>query len=119
MLKVQIFTYDETLHLVELNQVRRVKHIGANGAMLYQYCVPPLAAVFGWMVLGQAFGWLQAAGMLAVAIGVGFAWRSRGQADTRESSLSESCPPAADAAAACFSGRGSPPQVQLGSNQEE
>lgn len=95
-----------------------VKHIGANGAMLYQYCVPPLAALFGWMVLGQPFGWAQTAGMVAVVLGVSLAWRSHGSAGASRKSP-EATETVSDSGSGLRSALVNPPQVQLGSNQEE
>lgn len=50
-----------------------VKQVGASQALLYQYTVAPVAAFFGWWVLGstiQASQWL---GVLCVLLGVGVA----------------------------------------------
>jgi drug/metabolite transporter (DMT)-like permease len=49
-----------------------VSQVGAGGAMLYQYLVPPLAALFGWLALGQTMNPLQIAGLIVVLVGV--AW---------------------------------------------
>ncbi len=47
-----------------------VKQIGAGRAMLYQYLVPGMAALFGWAVLGQAMTLVQLVGLAVVITGV-------------------------------------------------
>jgi drug/metabolite transporter (DMT)-like permease len=54
-----------------------VNQIGAIRAGMYQFCVPPLAAVFQWIVFGKPLGWLQWAGMLVVLAGMIYVWRAR------------------------------------------
>jgi drug/metabolite transporter (DMT)-like permease len=54
-----------------------VRQVGGTGAMLYQYSVPPLAALFAWFTLGQGLHWQQFVGMIVVIAGVSWAWRSR------------------------------------------
>ncbi len=51
--------------------------VGAAGAMLYQYFVPPLAAVSAWLVLGTPLRWPQLIGIAIVLSGVWLATRSR------------------------------------------
>lgn len=53
-----------------------VKKIGAAGAMLYQYLVPPLAALIEWAVLGHSLTWVQFVGFTVVVAGVSLAsWK--------------------------------------------
>ncbi len=54
-----------------------VRQVGASGAMLYQYCVPPLAAAFAYLVLGTSLEWVQFLGLAFVVLGVSMAVRSR------------------------------------------
>lgn len=54
-----------------------VKQIGAGNAMMYQYFVPPMAALLEWQVYGRSLTWIQLAGFLVVVAGVLFANRAR------------------------------------------
>jgi drug/metabolite transporter (DMT)-like permease len=54
-----------------------VRQIGAPGAMLYQYFVPPTAAFCAWLVLGQPMQPLQLVGLLVVLSGVALAMHFR------------------------------------------
>lgn len=47
-----------------------VKQVGASGAMTYQYFVSPLAAVFGWLVLGSPLTAMQLLGLVVVLTGI-------------------------------------------------
>lgn len=57
-----------------------VSRIGAPGAMLYQYCVSPLATIFSFVVLKTGLGWLQLLGFGLVLFGVIMANRVRANA---------------------------------------
>lgn len=53
-----------------------VKKIGAAGAMLYQYLVPPLAALVEWALTGHSLTWIQFLGFGVVVAGVSIAsWK--------------------------------------------
>ncbi len=54
-----------------------VSKIGAPGAMLYQYCVSPLATIFSFLVLRTGLVWLQILGFGLVLFGVVMANRAR------------------------------------------
>ena len=54
-----------------------VRRVGSAGAMLYQFFVPPIAALSAWLVLGTEFLFLQGVGLLVVFIGVGMASSAR------------------------------------------
>jgi drug/metabolite transporter (DMT)-like permease len=54
-----------------------VRQVGAPGAMLYQYCVSPLAAVFAYLVFGTSLAALQFVGFAGVVLGVSMAMRAR------------------------------------------
>jgi drug/metabolite transporter (DMT)-like permease len=47
-----------------------VRQIGAAGAMMYQYCVAPLATLFAWWLLKEALNAWQLVGMAVVLAGV-------------------------------------------------
>lgn len=57
-----------------------VRQIGAGAAMLYQYMVPPLAAIFAWWVLGAPLHASQLLGLAVVIGGVAWATRARREA---------------------------------------
>lgn len=57
-----------------------VRQIGAPGAMLYQYLVPPIAALFAWWVLGQAMQPWQFVGLVIVLGGVSVSMHFRSEA---------------------------------------
>lgn len=59
-----------------------VKKIGAAGAMLYQYLVPPLAALVEWAVLGHSLTWIQFLGFAVVIAGVTIASWNRFRPDS-------------------------------------
>lgn len=67
-----------------------VSKIGAPAAMLYQYCVPPLAAIFSFLVMKTSLGWVQLLGFALVLFGVIMANRARlaGQAKLAEPATS-------------------------------
>ena len=54
-----------------------VRQIGASSAMFYQYLIPPLAAVFAWIVFGKALMGLQWVGFLITLGAVVMASRDR------------------------------------------
>ncbi|MBX3118873.1 MAG: DMT family transporter [Fimbriimonadaceae bacterium] len=54
-----------------------VSRIGAPGAMLYQYCVPPVAAIFSFLVLRTGLAPLQFLGFALILFGVVMANRAR------------------------------------------
>lgn len=54
-----------------------VKKVGAPGAMLYQYFVAPLAALFQWMILKQLMTIIQIGGLAVVIVGVSMSTRAR------------------------------------------
>jgi drug/metabolite transporter (DMT)-like permease len=54
-----------------------VRQIGAAGATLYQFSVPPMAALFGWWLLGQGLAPVQFLGFVAALVGVYVAQRAR------------------------------------------
>lgn len=56
-----------------------VRQVGSAGAMLYQYFVPPIAALSAWIVLGTKFLPLQGVGLLVVLFGVGWSSNARRQ----------------------------------------
>lgn len=64
-----------------------VRQIGAGGAMLYQYFVPPCTVLFAWLLLGQRLLPLQGIGMAVViggvAISLHFREAARLTAETR------------------------------------
>ncbi len=49
---------------------RGIADLGAAGATAYQFFVPPVAAAFAWIVLGQAMHPLQALGIAVVVLGL-------------------------------------------------
>lgn len=57
-----------------------VRKIGASGAMLYQYLVPPLAALLEWAIFGRSLTWIQFLGFLVVILGISVAsWGRQSQ----------------------------------------
>lgn len=54
-----------------------VRQVGPTGAMLYQYAVPPAAALLAWGILGQPVQPTQLAGMALTYAGLSWALRSR------------------------------------------
>lgn len=52
---------------------RGVQQVGASAAMMYQYLVPILAALFSWWALGIGLRPLQWVGVVVVLAGVGYA----------------------------------------------
>lgn len=54
-----------------------VQKIGPAGAVLYQFCVPPLTVLFAYLTLHQPMTALQILGFLVVLVGVIWASRSR------------------------------------------
>lgn len=56
-----------------------VSQVGAAGAMLYQYFVPPLAALSAWLVLGTPLRWPQVIGIGIVISGVWLATKRKVQ----------------------------------------
>lgn len=54
-----------------------VEQIGPSGAMIYQYLVPPLTAVFSWLVFRFALTPMQFVGFVVVLGGVIWATRAR------------------------------------------
>ncbi len=54
-----------------------VRQIGAGRAMLYQYFVPPIAALFAWLLLGTPLTVQQGLGLIVVTAGVVLANRAR------------------------------------------
>ncbi len=54
-----------------------VRQVGPTGAMLYQYAVPPAAALLAWAILGDAVVPSQVAGMILTYAGLTWALRSR------------------------------------------
>jgi drug/metabolite transporter (DMT)-like permease len=54
-----------------------LRRIGASGAALYQYFVPPTAAFFAWIVMGKALTPVQFVGFAVVSFGVAYAGRAR------------------------------------------
>jgi drug/metabolite transporter (DMT)-like permease len=54
-----------------------VKQVGAPGAMLYQYFVPPLAALLEWAVIGKTLQPIQFLGFGIIVVGVWTASRFR------------------------------------------
>ncbi len=54
-----------------------VKQVGAAGAMLYQYFIPPLAALLEWLVIGKSLQPIQFLGFGVVVAGVWLASRFR------------------------------------------
>ncbi|HVL39457.1 MAG TPA: DMT family transporter, partial [Fimbriimonadaceae bacterium] len=54
-----------------------VRQIGGPAAMLYQYFVPPIAALFAWLILGTHLLPLQLIGLGVVFLGVASAQRAR------------------------------------------
>lgn len=56
---------------------RGVSQVGAAGAMLYQYFVAPLAAIFGFVFLHRGLNLIQFVGLLIVIVGVTFATSAR------------------------------------------
>lgn len=54
-----------------------VSQVGAAGAMLYQYFVPPLAALSAWLVLGTPLRWPQVIGIGIVISGVWLATKRK------------------------------------------
>lgn len=54
-----------------------VRQVGAPGAMLYQYCVAPLATLLQWIVLGVPMALLQLVGLVVVFVGVAMSTKSR------------------------------------------
>lgn len=57
-----------------------VRQIGAPAAMLYQYFVPPIAALSAFLVMGSALLPLQLVGLAVVLMGVATAQRARTRA---------------------------------------
>lgn len=57
-----------------------IKQIGAPAAMLYQYLVPPIAALSAWIVFGQSMMPLQFVGLSLVLAGVWHSMHCRFQA---------------------------------------
>jgi len=54
-----------------------VRQVGPTGAMLYQYAVPPAAALLAWAILGDPVRPSQVAGMALTYAGLTWALRSR------------------------------------------
>ncbi|MCB8933110.1 MAG: DMT family transporter [Fimbriimonadaceae bacterium] len=54
-----------------------VRQIGGPAAMVYQYFVPVLAALFAWLVLGRTVNGIQFVGMGIVLTGVGISNKAR------------------------------------------
>lgn len=67
-----------------------VKQVGASGAMLYQFFVPPFAMVCAYFVLGQSVSWIQMVGVVIVILGVWYAsWSKRKSTDQNSLFVSE------------------------------
>jgi drug/metabolite transporter (DMT)-like permease len=60
-----------------------LRQIGASRATLYQFFVPPTAALGGWLIMGTTLRPLQYAGLLIVLAGVFYASRVRALASAR------------------------------------
>lgn len=54
-----------------------IRQVGAGGAMMYQYLVPPLTVLFAWLLMGQLLSWRQLAGLVVVIVGVAVATKYR------------------------------------------
>lgn len=54
-----------------------VKAVGAPGATLYQFFVPPTTALFAYLLLGKPLHWEQAAGLVVIVLGVWISARGR------------------------------------------
>jgi drug/metabolite transporter (DMT)-like permease len=54
-----------------------LRQIGAGSATLYQYFVPPLAALFSWIIMKKPLGPLQFMGLAVVLTGVVLAPKAR------------------------------------------
>jgi drug/metabolite transporter (DMT)-like permease len=54
-----------------------VSRASASGAMLAQFCVPPIAAVSGWVLLKERLTLVQIAGFVIVACGLWTSFRAR------------------------------------------
>lgn len=50
-----------------------IKQVGAARATMYQFFVPPCAALSAWWVLGKTLAWMQVVGMAVVLVGVLYA----------------------------------------------
>lgn len=61
---------------------RGVRDVGASGASLAMYFVPPLTVLFEWLVFGRTLLPVQFVGLAVVLAGVFLAQRSRGHTDT-------------------------------------
>lgn len=59
---------------------RGIQQIGAGGATLYQYFVPPVAALSAWLVMGKTMVPLQLAGFVVVLTGVVLSGMARSRA---------------------------------------
>lgn len=57
-----------------------VRKIGASGAMLYQYLVPPLTLLMAWAAMNEAVTPIQAVGVAVVLSGVSFAMAAKERA---------------------------------------
>lgn len=57
-----------------------LRQIGASAAALYQYFVPPIAALTAWLVMGKALGPIQFVGLAVVLGGVAYAGQARARA---------------------------------------
>ncbi len=54
-----------------------VSRASASGAMLAQFCVPPIAAISGWVLLKERLNVVQMAGFVIVACGLWSSYRAR------------------------------------------
>lgn len=60
-----------------------IKKIGAGGATLYQFFVPPTTAFFAWLSLGERLNIWQGLGLLVILFGVWTSFKARAAAQQR------------------------------------
>lgn len=57
--------------------------IGSRFAMLIMALAPPLAAIFGWIILGERIGWFGIIGMVITLVGISLAILGREEKNTK------------------------------------
>jgi len=71
-----LFSASLALALANFTWIWAVKALGSTRAALYPNLCPFISVLFAWLVLGESFGLLQAAGGAVIFLGL---WLARGR----------------------------------------